>query len=50
MRLYKLDLMYEGLSYQIMNTSAVNQAVCKHHYRKENISVGDSKEGRDTRF
>ena len=49
--------MCQGLSYQIINTSAVNQAVfllllevCKNHYRKENISVGGSKPGRDTLF
>ena len=37
--------MCEELSYQIINTTAVNQAVicllevCKNHYKKENISA-----------
>ena len=40
--------MCEELSYQIIHTSAVNQAlllllkVCKNHYKKENINVGNS--------
>ena len=38
--------MCEEFSYQIINTSAVN----KNHYRKENISVDGSKQGRDTLF
>ena len=49
--------MCEELSYQIINTSAVNQTVnlllleyCKNRYRKESISVDGSKQGRDTRF
>ena len=37
--------MCEELSYQIINTSAVN----KNHYRKEN-SVDGSKQGRDALF
>ena len=46
----KLNLMWEELSYQIINTSAVNQAViwlvevCKNHYKKEKISVGGSEQ------
>ena len=46
--------MCEELSYQIINISAVNQAVllevCKNHYRKKNISVGGSKQQRDALF
>ena len=45
--------MYEELSYQTINISAVNEAVllllevCKNCYRKGNISVGGSEQGRD---
>ena len=45
--------MCEELSYQIINTSAVNQAVllllevCKNHYKKENISASGSDQRRD---
>ena len=45
--------MCEELSYQIIHTSAVDQAVfcsfeyCKNHYRKENISVDGGKQGRE---
>ena len=44
--------MCEELSYQIINTSAVNQAVSFFffYYRNENISVDGSKQGRDTLF
>ena len=48
--------MCEELSYQIINISAVNQAVllllkvCKNHYRQENISVGSSKQRKDALF
>ena len=49
--------MCEELSYQIINTSAVSQAVfllllevCKNHYKKENISVGGSEQRRDKLF
>ena len=48
--------MCEELSYQIINTSAVNQdvllllEVCKNHYKKENISVGRSEHHRDALF
>ena len=46
MWLYKLNLMCEEFFYQIINTSAVN----KSHYKKENISVDGSKQGRDALF
>ena len=42
--------MSDELSYQIINTSAVNQAViclvevCKNYYKKEKISVGGSEQ------
>ena len=55
--------MYEELFYQIINTSAVNQAVivllilfcyykkfAKFHYRKEKISVAGSEQRRDALF
>ena len=42
--------MCEEVPYQIINTSAANQVVCKNHYKKENISVGGSKQRRDTLF
>ena len=48
--------MCEELSYQIINISAINQAVllllkvCKNHYRQENISVGSSKQRKDALF
>ena len=49
--------MCEELSYQIINISAVNLScllllleICKNHYRKENISVGGSKQQRDALF
>ena len=43
--------MCEELSYQIINISAINQAVfCKNHCRKENISVGGSKQQIDALF
>ena len=49
--------MCEELSYQIINISAVNQAVfflllkvCINHYRKENISVGGNEQRRDALF
>ena len=54
--LYKVNLMCEELSYQIIHTSAVNQApllllkVCKNHYKKENIIVGNSDWRRDAGF
>ena len=38
--------MCEEFFYQIVNTSAVN----KSHYKKENISVDGSKQGRDALF
>ena len=38
--------MCEELSYQIINTSDVNQ-VGKNHYKKESISVGSSEQRRD---
>ena len=31
--------MYEGISYQIMNTSAVNQAVFCYYYKFANIII-----------
>ena len=46
--------MCEKVSYQIINTSAVNLLllleVCETHYRKKNISVGGSEQRRDTLF
>ena len=54
--LHKLNLMCEELFFQIINISAVNQAVllllqvCKDHYRKENISVAGSEQRRDAFF
>ena len=48
--------MCEELPYQIINTSAVSQAVllllevCKKHYRKENISVGGRERCKDKLF
>ena len=42
--------MWDELSYQIINTSAVNQAViclvevCKNYYKKEKISAGGSEQ------
>ena len=48
--------MCEELFFQIINISAVNQAVllllqvCKDHYRKENISVAGSEQRRDAFF
>ena len=49
--LYKLNLMCEELPYQLINTSAVNQAVfCKNYYKKVNISVDCSDHRRDALF
>ena len=46
--------MCEELSYQIINTSAVNYLllllVCKNHYRTENIIVCGSEQRRDELF
>ena len=48
--------MCEERSYQNINTSVANQAVFNYYqniaknYRKENINVDGSKQGRDTRF
>ena len=45
--------MCEEFSYQIINTSSWYLPlleVCKIHYRKENISVDGSKQGRCTLF
>ena len=46
--------MCEELSYEIMNTTAVNLLllleVCKNHYKKENISVGSSAQRKDALF
>ena len=49
--------MCEEHSYQIINTTAVNQScllllleVCKIHYKKENISVGSSAQRKNALF
>ena len=44
--------MCEELFYQIINTSAVNQTfeVCKNHYKKENISAGETEQHRNLLF
>ena len=50
--------MCEELSYQVINTSAVNQAVfyyyyykfSKINYKKENVNVSGSEQRRDTLF
>ena len=49
--------MCEELSYQIINTSAVNHKLSfviirslQNHYRKENNSAHGCKQGRDTLF